>query len=226
MILVVEYPAGGSDDQGSCNAVAAIGGWFAGSWARGLVLNDFLFKACSDGDYARVRKLLNAGADINAREIESETPLMYAAVEDRTEVVKLLLDRGAEINLQSVNRETALGRAVGMSRYEAVSMLLDRGANIEQSTEGGGTPLMDAAGLDDLKMLKLLLARGAKVNVTDDEGDTALMAAVVKSVSSDTVRFLLASGADVNLRNKRGEIPATIAERNGNQALLALLRTR
>jgi ankyrin repeat protein len=79
-----------------------------------------------------VQNLLNIGTAVNAREVEGETPLMYAAVAGNTEMVKLLLNRGADINAVFLNNETALARAVGVNQYDAVKLLLDRGADIEK----------------------------------------------------------------------------------------------
>src|SRR5882724_8200363 len=88
-----------------------------------------LFRACSDGRLNVVRSLLDSGADVNAREQENETPLMYAAVEGHTEVALLLISRGADVNAASVNKETALGRAAMRGRNETVEALISKGAD-------------------------------------------------------------------------------------------------
>jgi ankyrin repeat protein len=182
-----------------------------------------LFRASAKGDVSEARRLLEQGTNVNAREEEGETPLMYAAVEDRTEVAKLLLDRGADIDAVSLNDETALIRAVGMSRYETVTFLLNRGADIEKGAGGKGTPLIRAAGNGDVRMIKLLLDRRAKINAVDNEGYTALVAAVSRRASPDAVELLISSGAKVDVKNKRGETPLMVAERNGDDALVSLL---
>lgn len=183
-----------------------------------------LFRAAAAGDVNEVKRLLDRGININAREEEQETPLMYAAAEGKTEVVELLIARGADINALSVNGETALARAVGRRSLETVALLLDRGADIEKAASGGGTPLMYAAGNSDLEMVKLLLSRGAKINAVDDEGYTALACVASREGQPEAARLLLSAGADRNIRTKRNETPLMIAEQNGDQDLISVLK--
>ncbi|HEX6718877.1 MAG TPA: ankyrin repeat domain-containing protein [Pyrinomonadaceae bacterium] len=185
------------------------------------VRDTLLFRACSTGDIEQIRALLNDGANSNAREQQGETPLMYAAVENRTEVISLLIDHNAEVNAVSLNSETALSRAVGMSRLGAVNVLLDRGANIEL-----GHPLIYAAGLGDTRMVTLLLHRGANVDAANTVGDTALLAAVSRRASIDTIRVLLDAGAAVDRANNQGKTPLSIARSNDDEPIYVLLSTR
>jgi ankyrin repeat protein len=53
-----------------------------------------LHSAVSDGDEREASSLMAAGANVNAREVEGETPLMYAAAAGRTKMVLFLLERG------------------------------------------------------------------------------------------------------------------------------------
>lgn len=182
------------------------------------VRDTLLFRTCSSGDIEQTRALLNDGANPNAREQQGETPLMYAAVEDRTEIINVLIDHGAEVNALSLDFETALSRAVGMSRLASVTLLLDRGADIEL-----GHPLIYAAGLGDTQMVTLLLHRGASVNAANKGGDTALLAAVSRRVSIDTIRVLLDAGAAVDQANSQGKTPLSIARSNNDEPIYLLL---
>ena len=47
------------------------------------------------GDVAEVKRLLDAGADVNAKDNDGRTPLYYARISDYAEVLKLLLAAGA-----------------------------------------------------------------------------------------------------------------------------------
>jgi hypothetical protein len=52
--------------------------------------------------------LLDAGCDINAADNKGRTPLIYAAIFERPDVVKLLLKRGANINAKDHDGQSAL----------------------------------------------------------------------------------------------------------------------
>ena len=55
-----------------------------------------LMRAAGDGDTQSVRKLLAAGADVNARDLSRETPLIHACVHGRASptVISICLPRG------------------------------------------------------------------------------------------------------------------------------------
>jgi ankyrin repeat protein len=64
-----------------------------------------LFQAASGGELETVRSLIADGANVNAKDPEQETPLMYAAAKGRAEIVKLLIHKGADLSTgQKMNR--------------------------------------------------------------------------------------------------------------------------
>lgn len=68
----------------------------------------------SDVSYGRDRivdALLNANADIEARDSKGNTPFLLAAGVGITNVVKLLIDRGAHLHVTNNNGKGALQRA-------------------------------------------------------------------------------------------------------------------
>jgi ankyrin repeat protein len=60
-----------------------------------------LFPAVQTGDAAQVKRLLEAGADPNARNAAGATPLMWAVPD--LPIVKLLVAAGADVNARSTN---------------------------------------------------------------------------------------------------------------------------
>lgn len=163
-------------------------------------LNEKLFLPASQGNVKEVKALLDSGADVNSKEAEGETPLMYAAAEGHTEIVLLLLRRGADIHKHSVNDQTALGRAAMYGHADTVEMLLNHGAKVDEQMDQGGTPLMHAA---NVPTAKVLLSHGAKVNAQNHFGFTALMGAAAEG-KIDIVNLLVAAGADTTLTDNGG----------------------
>lgn len=58
------------------------------------------------GDLETVKKLINRGADVNAKS-NGMTPVMYAAKFNRVEILKLLISKGANLKAKSDKKMTA-----------------------------------------------------------------------------------------------------------------------
>lgn len=83
-----------------------------------------------------------------------------------------------------------------------------------------GVLLLDAAERGDLATVKSLVQQGAPINHTSPVkfGWTPLMAAIYGK-QANVVHYLVESGADVNLADKRGETPLMLAIAWGDEAL-------
>lgn len=67
-----------------------------------------LMLACENGRGDLARKLLDCGADVNARGFDGSTPLSGAVQSRSTQLVKLLLERGADEKAQKIPGETLI----------------------------------------------------------------------------------------------------------------------
>ena len=108
--------------------------------------------------------LIEAGADVNAREQNSDmTPLVYAACrKGGNQFIDILLQSGAEINAKvGASGITALVCAVEMQDAETVKMLIAAGADLEMADNSGKTPLMRAKSKQAEEIVQLLSDAGA-----------------------------------------------------------------
>jgi len=182
----------------------------------------------ASGGYVNIIKLLLAhGAEINSRTGSKLgiSPLMLAAMNGHTASVKLLLDMGSDINAQiETNRNTALTLACFQGRHEVVSLLLDRKANVEHRAKTGLTPLMEAASGGYGDVGRVLLDKNADVNAppVPSSRDTALTIAADKG-HYRFVQLLLERGAQVDVRNKKGNSSLWLAANGGHIDVVQLL---
>ena len=63
-------------------------------------INSELLKAAQTGPTATIEALLDKGADINTKDDDSLTPLIWAAEYGHIDIVQKLLNRGADIKIK------------------------------------------------------------------------------------------------------------------------------
>jgi ankyrin repeat protein len=117
-----------------------------------------LHKAVEKGHVEIVRVLLDAGARIDAPDINGFTPLHVAVKCGQLETVRELLERRANIDSQSYQaRRTPLQLAVKKDDHRMVSLLRARGADMYREGREGKTALSYARERNDGALLNLLL---------------------------------------------------------------------
>jgi ankyrin repeat protein len=161
--------------------------------------------------------MLRHGANIEERDKDRYTPLLWAISDQRWNTASLLLDHGANVNAQADNPNTGttdgatplVEAAMMPTASNIVRRLLERGARVNTTASNGWTALHYAIEVHaPLSMVNLLIASGASVNAEEQvHGRTPLMLACMSHTTTQTIRLLLAHGARINVKDWRGRTP-------------------
>lgn len=187
---------------------------------RGLKGRTPLFDAAEEGDHERARRLLEHGADPNARRDRGDQPLHWAA---GGEVVRTLLAGGADLEGEDAGGGTPLQWAARWDRVEAMRALLAAGASAAGGRLDRAGPLHEAR---SRAAVELLLEHGAAVDAQDAAGRSPLWHAVWQTDERqrrETVDALLEHGADPLLRDLDGVSPWHLSRQRGDAQVRRLL---
>lgn len=180
------------------------------------------FRALDVDNASAVGELLARGFDPNTPDESGHRPLYLALRSANFKVAAVLLAQ-PELKVDAMNGvgETALMMAALRGQLDWMQRLLERGAQINKE---GWAPLHYAATGPEPRAVDMVLARGAKIDALSPNLSTALMMAVQYG-AEDSARLLLERGADIKLRNRRGESAADIARRVGRATLAERLES-
>lgn len=175
--------------------------------------------ARSDTEAAdKVRALLAAGADVNARERRyGKTALMGVS---SPEVAAVLLAAGAAVDGLDRTGQTALFYAAMNGNVPMIEALLRAGANVNARSDSGGTALMEAASNGQPEAVRALLAAGADAKLKDGNGDALWYA---RRPNEDADRE--GAAACVKLLQDAANKPAAKPEKAGTSAAAAPEKT-
>lgn len=150
-----------------------------------------------------IKVLLDAGADVNARTREVPPPMEW----------RLAL---SEVSWVDMTGQTPFLRAAESGDITLMRLLISYGADPFITTFAGTSALMAAAGVNwtvaqtfteseqaRLEAVQYCIELGLDVNASDTTGLTALIGAANRG-SNDTIRLLVANGADLHAKDKSG----------------------
>jgi ankyrin repeat protein len=193
-----------------------------------------LMEASRSGDVETIQVLLDHGAEVNAKEtLRGTTALMWAANEGHAAAVQLLVRHGADFAARSYPAARAKGTfrpSKSADPRKAIAALAAAIAAAEVS------PDLNALNSIGQPAAVAALRGGAGAAADDDQGDdapargqtkdggelTALVYAV-RSNDVESVKALLAAGADVNQVTGYGWSPLLVATQNRYYKLGAFL---
>ncbi|KAH8812997.1 ankyrin repeat-containing domain protein [Xylogone sp. PMI_703] len=155
-----------------------------------------------------LRLLLAAGANLETRNDEGNTPLLstianksYNSLSTLLTSIQIFLDAGADPNVENTkNGETLLFYAcTGFVTTDIAKQIIRWGDSFTLNKHCSG------------ELIELMIGHGTDINVQDSEGNTVLhVACKGHNIKSKSIRKLLHLGCHPNIRNKDGYTPLHI----------------
>jgi ankyrin repeat protein len=184
-------------------------------------------------DVAKMRLLLDRGADVNARANSRFSALMVAAQhQDGDLAINLLLDRGATVAPPETGAPVFNANPFTLAAYagnaKSLKRLLDAGSRLDDAFIAIGTsrttPMLGAFKFGDMDVARTLLDLGTPVEFADGNGITMLGRSVLNN-EVGMARMLIERGANVNVQDKLGMTPLLWAANIdfGDSAMVELL---
>jgi ankyrin repeat protein len=185
-----------------------------------------IVKATQYGAIDRCRQIIEEGHDVNTRDDENVTLLHWAAINNRTEVVKYYIGKGSEVDARGGElNSTPLHWATRQGYLSMVVLLMQHGADPSLLDGEGYNCLHLAAQFGLSSIVAYLLAKGLDIDSTDSSGMTALMWSAFRVSANDPTRLLITLGASLNIcddKHKNSALHWAVYSRNSNAITLLL----
>jgi ankyrin repeat protein len=190
-----------------------------------------LFDAAQRGDAARIKSLVASGAmnSVDARDSHGRTPLHVAAYARKHDALRALAAAGANVNTLENDRYDIVTIAAVADDVPTLEVALSLGASARNITSRwDGTALIAAAHLGHAEVVKTLIRAGAPLDHVNNLGWTALIESIVLGDGgarhTETLRALVAAGANVNIADRGGQTPLALASARRYRGMVDILR--
>ena len=185
-------------------------------------LGPALISAANRGDVESVRRLLEQGANVEARDGAKRTPIIAAAYGNHVEAAEALIEAGADVNAKDETVQSAylISTSEVGDDPRLLELTLKNGADVKSLDSYNGTGLIRAAERGYPKIVGRLLETNIDVNHVNNLEWTALLEAIILGDGgpshTEVVRLLIQKGnADPNLPDGNGVTPLQHARQNG-----------
>ncbi|KAL2870544.1 ankyrin repeat domain-containing protein [Aspergillus lucknowensis] len=188
-----------------------------------------LFMAIAGGQDATARALIESRKpDLDYKDGEQRTALMWALSHCRYETITTLMNHGADPNLTDFRGQTVLHAAAFNGDVYALGRLLQYSAVDPNCRDiRNQTPLLDAGRKLNPQLSRMLLQRpDTDANCRGNDGRNPLHIAIHSSEPATVERLLDRPGIDLDARDQEGRTPLSLAVQLGDTVTTKSLLAR
>jgi len=189
-----------------------------------------LHAAAAKGDATEIERLVRAGAPIDTRDSRARTPLHVATYMQQPDAARALMRLGADPNALESRQYDIVTIAAVANDVPMLKVALDGGCKATNVTSPyQGTALIAAAHLGHDEAVRILIAAKAPLDHVNNLGWTALIESIVLGDGGKrhtaTLEALVDAGANVNLADRFGDTPLTLAKKRGFSEMAKILES-
>ena len=187
-----------------------------------------LHAAAANGNTAEIARLLTSGAPIDARDGYKRTPLHVAIYRSQGPAALALIKGGADANTLEAQQYDIVTIASVANDVPMLKLALANGGKATNITSPYvGTALIAAAHLGHDEVVRMLIAAKAPLDHVNNLGWTALIESIVLGDGGKrhtaSLEALVKAGANVNLADRTGRTPLTLAKGRGYTEMVKIL---
>jgi len=185
-----------------------------------------IVKATQYGIFDRCKEIIERdGFDVRKPDKDNITVLHWAAINNRKDLVKYYLSAGAIIDAIGGDlNSTPLQWAVRQGHQSMIALLISNGADPTIRDGEGSAAIHTAAQYGFWPICAYLVAKGVDIDSYDTNGLTPLMWAVIRGAGPETIRVLIALGADPDLKDRKTHASSLhLAMDKGNEYAFRIL---
>ena len=172
--------------------------------------NTPLYNATMFDNTSLMKKLIDAGANINSKNRREETPLHLAAGHKKIETVRLLVSEGANLESKNEMGSTPLHEAVFYHKGDVIEYLIESGADVNAVAKHGSVFDLAINLWSALKLGEMLT--GAEVNCGTPKHEAFPLHDALDDSEYKIFALLIDAGADVNAFVNYGDSRVQVAK--------------
>ena len=171
-----------------------------------------------------LQSIIDLDANVNARNKQNCTALMFACLKGNEDAMNVLLSFGADRIIEDDSGNTWIHYAVlGDCSKEVLHSMIDLGADVNAANKKNCTALMFASLMGNVDAMKVLLNAGANMAIENVVGNTWIHYAIYGDCSKDVIQSIIDLGADVNATNKENCTALMLTSLKGNVDAMKVL---
>ena len=190
------------------------------------IVSEDIHEAAKEGDIVKMQIILRESPELlDLPDRSGYTPLHWAVIYGRKDMLEYLIDRGADVkgSDKALHSWTPLQAALFAYNNEVSDLLVSHGALKELDRDKGLIYLYMSASSGNASLIAQIVNKGIEVAHRNKYGETPLHKAAAKGHITAAEK-LLENGADINAKNFKGEAPIHVAELSGQEPMVSFLR--